>query len=263
MEESFDLHKQRFLLCGIRVDALRRHDLLHIVRNSIEQRQKCLVLSHNLHSLYIYETLPDFKSFYQRADCVYIDGMPVVWMGKAAGLPFKSEHRITLLDSMEAVMSEAAANGWSVFYLGGTEEILRAGLEKLTTQFPDLQITGRNGYFDIERDSAAVVDQINILQPDMLFVGLGMPLQERWLATYYAQLQVPAVLTCGATLSYITEHSYRPPPWASKLGLYGLMRLLHEPKRLWRRYLMEPLYLLRRLGGGIVKQRLRGSGAAD
>jgi N-acetylglucosaminyldiphosphoundecaprenol N-acetyl-beta-D-mannosaminyltransferase len=246
-----------FSLGGVRVDAIRQCDLLQLLKESVAQRNKCLILSHNLHSLYLYEKLQDFRTFYQTADCVYIDGMPVIWLSKLAGHPVAEDHRITLLDSMEVVVREAANLGSRVFYLGGTEQTLQAGMQELVRQFPHLKIAGRNGYFNMESESVAVVEQINEARPDFLFVGLGMPLQERWLASYYSQLDVPVVFTCGATLSYITGDSYRPPRWASNLGLYGLMRLLHEPKRLWRRYLIEPIYLAWKLGPRILKQGLK------
>lgn len=249
---------QPFSLGGIRIDAITRPELVELLADSIASKQRATILHHNLHSLHLYETMSDVRSFYDSADCVYIDGMPVVWLCKAAGLDVHSDHRITLLDSFEEIIDVAAQRGWRVFYLGGTQEVLEAGLTRLRERFPSLNMQGRNGFFRKEgMNDAQVVAEINRFRPDILLVGMGMPLQERWLAANQASLTVPAILTCGTTLSYVTGHSFRPPAWASKLGLYGVMRLFSEPRRLWQRYLVEPLLIMRRLGPAILRQRLR------
>ncbi len=245
-------------LADVRVDAIDMATLIQFIASVINQKQKALVLSHNLHSIFLHETLAGFKATYQRADLVYIDGMPIVWLGRLAGLPVEKQHRITFLDSIEAMMHEAAENNWRVFYLGGTEEVLQSGLAVLRSRFPHLNIAGRNGYFqDIKTEGIALIQQINAMRPELLFVGMGMPLQEQWVDLYYNQIDARVVLTCGATLSYISGHSYRPPRWAGSLGLYGLLRFTRDPARLWRRYLLEPMYVLAKLLPGILKQRLR------
>jgi N-acetylglucosaminyldiphosphoundecaprenol N-acetyl-beta-D-mannosaminyltransferase len=249
--------EKSLLLAGIRLDAMDMATLIELIASLVEQKQKALVLSHNLHSIFLYETVPAFRPIHDRADFIYIDGMPVVWLGQLAGLPVAKQHRITFLDSMESMMQQAADHHWRVFYFGGTEEVLQSGIAVLRSRYPHLNISGRNGYLnDLEKDSEAAVQQINEFQPDLLFVGMGMPLQERWVESYYDRLDARVVFTCGATLSYISGHSYKPPAWASSLGLYGLMRLTKDPARLWRRYLVEPLYLLAKLGPRILRQRL-------
>ena len=100
-----------------------------------------------------------------------------------------------------------------------------------------------------------ILEDIRRFKPDVLFVGLGMPIQELWVADHYDTLQVPVIATSGATMEYISGHSDRPPIWAGKFGLYGVLRLFSQPKRLWKRYLLEPFVLFPYLVKAIIQER--------
>lgn len=250
------LSERRFYLCGAQIDALTHSELIALIEHSRVSRDRLLILNHNLHSLYLFFTNKEFKSAYQGASFVYIDGMPVTWIGRAAGLPFRSEHRITFLDSLDLILTEAACRRWRVFYLGSTEEVLSEGIEILKQKYPHLTIAGRNGYFSKSgAESEEVIAQVNAFRPDIVFVGMGMPTQELWLVNSHHRIQAAAILTSGATLDYVTGHAYRPPEWTGYLGLYGLCRMLSEPGRLWRRYLLEPIVLAVILLPSILQQR--------
>ena len=248
----------QYLLAGIRIDAITRQDLLDTLDEAREQRQKRLILNHNLHSIYLYLTSPEFRAVYALAADVYIDGMWVLWMARLAGLPLEPEQRITFLDCFEDMLSHAEAKSWRIYYLGSSAEVLSEGVDLLRSRYPQLHVAGHHGYVSMGgEDTAEVIREINAFRPDILFVGMGMPLQEFWIARNLPFLEVTGVLTCGATLEYMTGHTYRPPAWAGPLGLYGIMRMLHDPKRLWRRYLYEPMVLSRKLFLPILKQRHR------
>jgi N-acetylglucosaminyldiphosphoundecaprenol N-acetyl-beta-D-mannosaminyltransferase len=247
----------KFSLAGIRIDALKRGDLLRILDRARSYSDQALILNHNLHSLYLYRKIPEFRALYAKASWVYIDGMPVVWLSRLAGLPIFAEHRITLLDSFDAFLEEAANLGWRIFYLGSTQEVFSKGMCCLRSKHPCLEIQGRNGYIDRQgNENAEVISQINAYKPDLLLVGMGMPIQERWLLDNLPNLDTRAVITCGATLDYVTGDAYRPPSWVGPLGLYGVFRLFSDPVRLWRRYLLEPVILAWYLLIPILLQRV-------
>jgi N-acetylglucosaminyldiphosphoundecaprenol N-acetyl-beta-D-mannosaminyltransferase len=249
---------QRVSLAGISVDLLTIKDLLSLLVHATATQDKCLILHHNLHSLCLYHTVSDFKVCYSQASHVYIDGIPVVWLGKIAGLPARSEHRITLLDSFTIVLRKAEQCGWRVFYLGSLAEVITRGLDAIKQEYPQLNISGHHGYFENHGfESDEVISKINSFGADILFVGLGMPLQERWLAEHHSQINASAILTCGATLDYLTGHAYRPPAWVGPLGLYGIFRLVSDPRRLWKRYLVEPVILLKHMFFPLMRQCLR------
>ena len=153
-------------------------------------------------------------------------------------------HRITFLDSFGAILDHAAQCGWRIFYLGSSPEVSRTALPLLRAAHPGLVLSGHHGFLTTRLQSDAVIEQINVFQPDILFVGMGMPLQEIWLSEHWAKINARAILTSGATLDYVTGHAYRPPMWAGRLGLYGVFRLFSDFRRLGRRYLVEPIFLL-------------------
>lgn len=239
---------------NIRLDAVSLEDLLQIYAGAIERRSKTLILHQNLHGIYIERQNPRSRAIYARADWVYVDGMAAIWLAKAAGLPLQAEHRLTLMDCFDQMLDRAAQKHWRIFYLGGKQEVLDTGLAAIRDRRPSLQITGRNGYFRAEQQ-AEILEEIRRFKPDVLFVGLGMPIQELWVADHYDALQVPVITTSGATMEYISGHSGRPPAWAGKFGLYGVLRLLAQPKRLWKRYLLEPFVLLPYLVKAILQER--------
>jgi N-acetylglucosaminyldiphosphoundecaprenol N-acetyl-beta-D-mannosaminyltransferase len=242
----------------IRLDAVTRTELLSLFHEAIVHRSQITVLLHNLHGIYVQYTTPVLEAIYAGADWVYVDGMPVVWLAKAAGLPFEAAHRTTLLDCFEQVLSEAASNGWRVFYFGGKQEVLTHGLTKLRAMYPTLEIDGHHGYVTADQ-TQTLIEEIRAFRADILFVGLGTPIQEIWVAEHKSSIDVPVITTCGATMEYTAGYVYRPPAWAGKLGLQGVARLMSNPKRLWKRYLVEPLLLAPYLGRAILKRRFGSS----
>jgi N-acetylglucosaminyldiphosphoundecaprenol N-acetyl-beta-D-mannosaminyltransferase len=256
--QTADLYSQPLSFFGVPVHALRLCDLLEIVERVYVTRRQVIILHHNLHSIYLYKTNLAVKDAYSIASWIYIDGLPIVWMGRATGLSLTTKHRITFLESFEIILSVAESRGWRVYYLGSTNSVLANGLSLLRERFPKLTISGRDGFFPKnERGSQEVIAEINQSNADILFVGMGMPTQEIWLSKYHSQLRVPAILTSGATLEYVTGDSYRPPAYLGALGLYGISRLISDPKRFWRRYLVEPFQLMKHCSSYEVRRRLR------
>lgn len=246
--------RKKYHIADIRLDSLSRVDLLQLCSRAVTTHSKTLILHQNLHGIYVERRDPRSRAIYARADWVYVDGMPLIWFAKAAGLPFKAEHRVTLLDCFDEVLDLAERENWRVFYLGGTQEVLDMGFANIKAVRPSLQISGRNGYFRAE-EGGAVIDQINAFKADILFVGLGMPTQEHWIADNYESLHVSIITTSGATMEYTSGHSNRPAAWAGKLGLYGLLRFLAQPRRLWKRYLLEPLVLAPYILNSILREK--------
>lgn len=119
-----------------------------------------------------------------------------------------------------------------------------AGAERFRVANPGLVIQTEHGYFDIESESDRIVATINAFAPDVLLVGMGMPRQERWILHRRDDLHAPCIITVGAAMDYFAGAIPTPPRWTGRLGLEWLARLMAEPGRLWRRYLVEPWYLL-------------------
>ena len=199
-------HRQFSLLGGIRIDGLDQIQLLSLIDDAKINQRKLLILNHNLHSLYLYETNPTFASAYERASWTYIDirnAYRVAWTHCHVGLPLSSADRITFLESFETIMAEAAMRGWRIFYLGSSEDSLTEGIALLRQRHPALSIEGRDGFFPKRGvPNEEIVQAINEWRPDIVFVGMGMPVQEAWLSRFFPLLNTSVVLTSGATMDY-------------------------------------------------------------
>lgn len=196
---------------------------------------------HNLHSLYMLHRNKSIAEFYRRCDDCYIDGMPVRLILAGFGEQTALAQRFSLMDHFQELLAHAQAQGWRVYYLGSEETVSNRAREMIAKQFPTLQIVLRHGYFN---DDAAVIADINELQPDLLLVGMGMPQQECWLLENIELLNIGCATQAGATLDYYAGAQAQPPGWMSRAGFAWLYRLAKDPVRLWRRYLLEPWVLL-------------------
>lgn len=235
---------------GVEVDALSIPELNSLIAKSIEQKQKWIIANHNLHSLYLYHHDQQMKDFYTKADYIHIDGMPLVYIGKLLGFPMKREQRVTYADWVWPLMEEAAVKGWRIFYLGSKPGVADEGARILRQKFPGLKITCAHGYIDMNKnsqDSIAIRAAINDYKPHILMVGMGMPRQEHWILENLDYIQTNSVLTSGACIDYVAGAVPTPPRWMGRVGLEWLFRLMVEPKRLWKRYLVEPWFVVQLL----------------
>ena len=173
------------------------------------------------------------------ADLVTADGMSVVWASRVLGQPLKQ--RVTGIDLFQRLVEHAARRGLSVYFLGAREESVRGTVARLTARNPDLRVAGyRNGYFT-PSESDAVADAIKQSSADLLFVAMGSPAQENWIACNLARAGVRFALGVGGSFDHVSGLARRAPKWMQRLGLEWLHRLIREPTRLWRRYLVGNL----------------------
>ena len=252
---------------GVGVDPLTVKDLHakigHLVRNS----KRALVLSANANCLNLSHEDPALRDFLNQAEIVLCDGAGVMLAARILG--GRIPERITYADWAWRLAAFAAAEGFSLYFLGARPGVAAEAARRLQQRYPALKIAGvHHGYFDHSvgsQENEAVLQEINASNPDILLIGLGMPLQEYWLMENEHNLNAGVVLTGGAVFDYVSGRLRRGPRLMTKSGFEWLARLLIEPRRLWRRYIVgNPLFLLR-----VLKQRLsrahydtrRGGGA--
>jgi N-acetylglucosaminyldiphosphoundecaprenol N-acetyl-beta-D-mannosaminyltransferase len=234
-------------LLGIDVQAFTMSQMNSAIAESIRQGTQALVANHNLHSIYLYHRDAKMRAFYAHAHHVHIDGMPIVLLGRLLGLPLQREHRITYADWIEPLMGLASEHHWRVFYLGSRPGVAEQAACKLRRKYPALVLETAHGYFNASAGSvedSAVLARINAFDPDLLILGMGMPRQEHWVVDHLPQLSARVILNAGAALDYVAGAVPTPPRWAGRCGLEWLYRLAAEPARLWKRYLVEPWFLL-------------------
>ena len=179
---------------------------------------------------------PVLKRTLLEADLVTADGMSIVWASRLLGQPLKQ--RVTGIDLFERLVERAAERGWSVYFLGAREESVSRMAEGFTKSRPTLRIAGwRNGYFDPSQ-SESVAEAIRASKADLLFVAMGSPVQELWIASNLGRTGVSFAMGVGGSFDHVSGVARRAPGWMQRAGLEWLYRLIREPRRLWRRYLI-------------------------
>jgi N-acetylglucosaminyldiphosphoundecaprenol N-acetyl-beta-D-mannosaminyltransferase len=179
---------------------------------------------------------PELQEAIREADLLTADGQSVVWAARLLGQRLPG--RVAGADMMEALLAHAEARGYSVYLLGAKDEVVRACVDRLSAEYPDLHIAGyRNGYFDREQERQVVAD-IRHAAPDILFLGFGTPAKEYFMRRNRQALGVPFVMGVGGTFDVFAGLVKRAPRWMQQSGLEWAYRLGQEPRRMWKRYLV-------------------------
>lgn len=199
-----------------------------------EHRYICLC---NVHSVVTSRYDPDFKAVINQADLALPDGAPIAWALHRLGFPF--QQRINGPDLMWRYLREAERIGQSVFFYGSTKITLRKLCRAVMHQFPLLQLVGSYSppFRTLsEQEDAAVINMINHSGAQVIFVGLGCPKQEKWMAAHHTQINA-VLIGVGAAFDYHAGIIKRAPLWWQNHGLEWLYRLASEPRRLFKRYI--------------------------
>lgn len=244
---------------GFRVNPGTIDDYLEFTGSAIAERRRTCLFDHNLHSLYLYFRDPGLHRLYEYAT-VMIDGMPIVWLLRAAGYPVQRRHRITWVDYIWPLLMRAEQNGWRVFYVGSSAETLERGIQKIRSRLPQLEITGHHGFFDMtlgSADNARVVNAINAFKADLCIVGMGTPRQQYWIVSNRPYVEAPVMVFCGACMEYVAGTVSTPPRWTGRMGLEWAYRLFTNPRRFAIRYLVEPWALAAMLFANGLRSTMR------
>jgi len=196
-----------------------------------------------------------FRRTFEAADIIHADGAPVVFASKIltrAPIPERS----ATTDFLHDAAKMAQAHGLKFFLLGATEKVNADCAAMLDKSYPGLEIAGRrNGYFAAE-DEAAICEEINRSGADVLWVGLGVPLEYEFCERNRDRLKAGWIVTCGGCFNFATGAYRRAPAWMQRVGLEWLFRVAHEPARLAKRYAIDGYWLLAILVPMSLQQRL-------
>lgn len=241
--------KETLTLQGLKLYNGRMAQVLELLKARIQARQQTRLYYVNADCLNLAWQDRAYRSALQEADLLLPDGSGVALGAKLTGQ--------TLIENLNGTdmflpLCELAQNqGYKVWFLGGRPEVNRALCEQAQARWPQLKIAGsQHGYIGPEQH-AALLQQIREDAPDILFVAMGAPQQERWIQTHAEHLQVPLILGVGGLFDFYSGRIPRAPMLLRRLGLEWTWRLLQEPARLWKRYILgNPLFVWRMLRAG-------------
>ena len=241
------LDGKRVELLGVQINALSLDQLLFAIQDCIICNRLAVMSYVNIHSLNIAYASPWFREFLNGSYLTFCDGFGVKLASRLTGQ--RLPQRFTPPDFMEAVCELARRHGWRVFFLGAKPGVAQRAADKLMARLPGLQMRVHHGYFEKALDgpeNRRVVEQINQFQPQILVVGFGMPMQEKWILENLPSLHANVVFPVGAMFDYLAGVVPRGPRWLTDHGFEWLSRLVIEPRRLWKRYLIgNPLFFWR------------------
>jgi len=235
------------IILGIGINTLPLNDLLINIEKIIQDQRRVVIAYANAHALNLAWKNARFANFLNTAEIVFCDGFGVRLAAQLLGRTVPA--RFTPPDWIGQLADLCVRQGHRMYFLGAQPGVAEKAADHLRKTYPGLDICGvQHGYFnttDEGLDDDEVITEINRLAPQVLVVGLGMPAQEFWIEDHWSELKVNIALPVGAMFDYISGETPRAPRWMTDHGLEWLGRLIIEPRRLWKRYMIgNPHFIL-------------------
>jgi N-acetylglucosaminyldiphosphoundecaprenol N-acetyl-beta-D-mannosaminyltransferase len=243
---------RRLRIGRVWVDALSFRGALREIERLIDSGKGGAVYTPNVDHVIKAESNPAFRRAYEHASLSLADGMPLVWVGRLLGCPLPE--RVAGSELLGPLLERAAQRKWAVYLLGGAPGVAKAASDMLIRErgvnvvgWDDCQI-GMDG----SDGTGASIARAQAAKPDLILVALGPPKQELWIDLASERVRPAVSFGIGAGLDFLTGRHRKAPRWMSRVGLEWFFRLMQEPRRLWRRYLVEstrfiPIVLATRL----------------
>jgi N-acetylglucosaminyldiphosphoundecaprenol N-acetyl-beta-D-mannosaminyltransferase len=238
------LHPSDIDVLGVRVSATTMEGAVAVIERWIAHGEARYVCVSGMHGVMECQRDEQLRRIHNSAGLVTTDGMSLVWLCKLKGRT--SVERVYGPDLMLALCARSPARGYRHFFYGASPGVLEALTARLTSQYPGLDVVGTcSPPFRAltPREDVEIVDHITRACPDVVWVGLSTPKQERWMAEHVERLPGTVLIGVGAAFDFHAGTKRQAPRWMRRTGLEWLFRLLSEPRRLWRRYLINiPLF---------------------
>lgn len=258
LQRPAGISRNRVVLCGIGFDPVREADVVRHVVAALAAGHGGQIVTPNVDILR--RALRDRESRVRvsSANIVVADGKPLIWASKFAGRPLPE--RVTGADLIWSLSAALAEQGNSVFLLGGRPGVALRAQQVLRQRMPDLAVVGALsppfGFDTRPEQFQAVCDAVVAARPDLVYVGLGFPKQERVIARLRHRLPRSWFLGCGAAIGFVAGAHQRAPRWMQQAGLEWAHRLAAEPRRLASRYLVHDLPFALRLLAACAHERI-------
>ena len=221
-------------LFGVEIDALDMAHTVDRIMSLIDQRVKVQHVALNAAKVVMVSKDAKLRAVIRACPVVNADGQSVVVASRLLRKPLPE--RVAGIDLFAELVKRSAENGRSVYFLGARDDVLDVLLRRFRIQYPTLRVAGfRNGYWS---DDAEVIQQVRAAQPDLLFLAIPSPRKEFWLAEHLPALGVPFAMGVGGSFDVLAGKVKRAPKWVQRIGCEWVYRLVQEPRRMWKRYLV-------------------------
>lgn len=222
-------------------------DCLEAIDSLVSQDKKSYIVAVNVDVIVKIEDDPYLKKIIDNAELVLVDGKPLQWIAKYQGNPIKE--KISGSDLVPLLLKQASDKGQSVFIIGGKDGIAQKAKSNIEKSNPKIKIVGTYAPpLGFEKDQKEL-DKINVMisdcHPDILIACFGCPKQEKWIYENYFKYEAKLSVCAGATVDFLAGNVKRAPKWISNIGFEWFYRYLQEPKRLFRRYFVDDVKILK------------------
>lgn len=231
----------RMEFMNIEIDNLTMSEALEVIDKMIQNNKSAYVVTPNVDHLVQLETNKELQAVYKNADLILADGMPLLWISRWYGRPIKE--KISGSDLFPELCNLAAKKSYKMFFLGAAEGVATKAAENLKRKYIGLQVVGiyspPYGFENDIQEVAKIKQMIKNVEPHILIVGLGCPKQEKFMYYHCAELGVPISLGLGASFDFEAGNIKRAPGWMRNHGLEWLYRITQDPKRMFKRYMVD------------------------
>ena len=230
---------------GVKVHAVNLPRAVEVIEHLIQEGSRAYICLAPAHSIMECHRDPELRRIFNDSALVTPDGMSIAWI-----LRLQSHMQVGRVygpDLMRAVLGDPRTSRFRHFLFGSTDRVLSRLKEQLVHDYPGSRIAGSLAppYLPVaDLQDQTLFDQINDANPEIVWVGLGSPKQERWMAAHRNRLTAPVLIGVGAAFDFLSGAKAQAPRWMQRAGLEWLFRLATEPRRLWPRYRQYPLFVL-------------------
>jgi N-acetylglucosaminyldiphosphoundecaprenol N-acetyl-beta-D-mannosaminyltransferase len=236
-------------ILGVYISKVDLASTLEILEGFIREGKPHMVVTADSSAVVLAQRDRELRDIINSADLVTPDSVGILWAARRFGNPLSE--RVSGVDVFEFLCERAVAKGYRVFLLGAAPGVAEAAMNRLKQRYPGLIVAGTHHGFFSANESPAVVEKIRDSKPDILFVAMGIPKQEKWIAANLQELQVPVCMGVGGTLDVVSGRVKRAPKWMQQVGLEWLYRLATNPRKI-KKCSTLPIfvYLVLRAGRG-------------
>lgn len=232
---------ERLEILGVGIDRIDSQQALQQIGAFIENGEPHQIVTANAEIIYQASRNEKMRNVINAAQMVTADGSGVVWASRQLGQPLAQ--RVTGIDLVNSICQQSAKEQWKIYILGSAPGVAATAAVNIRNKFPGCNIIGtHHGYFNAKEEKQ-ILAELEQLKPDVLFVALGAPKQEYWIADHIQKLGIPVAMGIGGSMDVLSGNVKRAPKWMQKMSLEWLYRLLIQPTR-FKRVLALPKFML-------------------